>query len=454
MNSVNVLIVSRETIKPSSPTPQNLKCFKLSLLDQLAPAAYVPMILYYAPTADSIVKNQERINLLKKSLSQTLTKFYPLAGRVKQNLFIECNDQGIDFIEAKLNCSLSDILRRPEAHILDRFLPQEYHFHVSSSSTKCSQMGIQVNSFSCGGMAIGTSISHKLVDGITFTSFINTWAAMARGSNDNLLSPIFVGPHIFPPKDIYGLLPVLDIPKAKNTTKRFVFDLSKIGLLRERLFGNGNSSVNNKNNNNNNNLPSRVEIVSALIWKCAIDASRTKKPSFSTQTVNLRARMDPPLPESAAGNLLWLAIAPAPSDGSSKIEIQDLVYQVRNALKKFDTDYVKKLQGENGSLVLEETLKQITELALKHVDIYRFTSLRKFQLYEGDFGWGKPVWISSAGLTFKNVVVLIESRAGDRVEAWVTLDQQEMAVFECNQEILSFDSPTHNSSFLLLNSNL
>lgn len=447
MNPVNVSIISRDIIKPSSPTPQALKCFKLSLLDQLAPAAFVPMIMYFAPTADSNLKNQERIDLLKKSLSQTLTLFYPLAGRLKENLFIECNDEGVDFVEARVNCPLLDILRRPEADDLDQFLPKEYHVPELASSLE-SQVAVQINIFSCGGMAIGTCISHKLVDGITHTSLINLWASMARGS-DKYLSPIFVGSHLFPPRDLSGLLPALDVPKSKTITKRFVFDLSKVAAFRERVFGNSSAR----------NLPSRVEIVSALIWKYAVEASRakssgsSKNQSFLTQTVNLRGRMDPPLPENTAGNLLWLAITPAPSD-SREMKMHELVYQIRNAFKKFDRDSVKKMQGANGFLELGKTLKQIGELVLKDVNIYRFTSLRKFKLHEADFGWGKPVWVSSAGLTFKNVVVLIESSAGDRVDAWVTLEEQEMAIFQRNQELLSFDSPSQSASRLLLNSRI
>ncbi|EEF51846.1 stemmadenine O-acetyltransferase [Ricinus communis] len=445
MNSVNVLVTSRETIKPSSPTPQTLKCFKLSLLDQLSPAAYVPMIIYYASNSElDEVKNQERLDLLKKSLSRTLTQFYPLAGRVKENLFIECNDQGVDFFEARVNCPLSEILRRPEADVLNQFLPHEYH--VPAASSMEFQVAIQVNTFTCGGIAIGTSISHKLVDGITFTCFMNNWASIARGSDEHS-PPVFVGPHFFPPKDLSGLFPVLDIPQAKNITKRFLFDLSKVASLRERVFGGSGS-----------NAPSRVEIVSALIWKYAMDASSrakpssgcNKSPSFLTQTVNLRARMNPPLPDSAAGNFIWLIIAPAPSD-FKKIELHELVYQVQNSFKNFNSEFVKKIQGEAGLLVLGETLDQIGELVSRNVDIYRFTSLRKFQLYEADFGWGVPAWVSSAGLAFKNVVVLIETRDADRIEAWITLEEEVMAIFEHNQELLSFDSTTQSS---FLNSNL
>lgn len=113
MDRVKVDIKARETIKPSSPTPQNLKIFSLSLLDQIAPPVYVPRILYYANNGTKPnLKTQERINLLKESLSQALTRIYPLAGRVKENLFIECNDEGADFLEAEVNSTLDEILRQ------------------------------------------------------------------------------------------------------------------------------------------------------------------------------------------------------------------------------------------------------------------------------------------------------------------------------------------------------
>lgn len=40
-------IISKEVIKPSSPTPHHLKTHKLSLLDQLAPDIYLPIVLFY-----------------------------------------------------------------------------------------------------------------------------------------------------------------------------------------------------------------------------------------------------------------------------------------------------------------------------------------------------------------------------------------------------------------------
>lgn len=159
---MKVEIKGRETIKPSSPTPQNLKIFNLSLLDQIAPPIYVPRIFYYANNGNcqaNDLKTQERIKLLKESLSQALTRIYPLSGRVKDNLFIECNDEGADFLEAQVNSSLEEILSQPEVDVLDQLLPRDYH----CNNLEPLQLAVQVNIFSCEGMAIGMLIRIFLI---------------------------------------------------------------------------------------------------------------------------------------------------------------------------------------------------------------------------------------------------------------------------------------------------
>lgn len=99
-----------------------------------------------------------------------------------------------------------------------------------------------------------------------------------------------------------------------------------------------------------------------------MDASRPRSCSFVssvlTQTVNLRARFDPPLSESCAGNLLWLAMAP----GSDQIGLHDLVKEIRKSIKKFDREHVGKMQGESGFPPIFESLKQIVELVSANVD--------------------------------------------------------------------------------------
>ncbi|KAI3925844.1 hypothetical protein MKW92_019325, partial [Papaver armeniacum] len=100
---MKVQVISKEFIKPSTPTPPHLGNFKLSLIDQLLPPVYVPIVVFY-PANDGHESNNNdecsKANMLKKSLSETLTRYYPLAGRIRDNILVECNDEGVDYIEA------------------------------------------------------------------------------------------------------------------------------------------------------------------------------------------------------------------------------------------------------------------------------------------------------------------------------------------------------------------
>ena len=98
------------------------------------------------------------------------------------------------------------------------------------------------------------------------------------------------------------------------------------------------------------------------------------------------------------------------------------------------------MQCEDGSTVVWESFKKRGEIYSKHKDIYRFTSLHHFPFYEADFGWGKPVWISSAAMDVKNATVLMDTSTGDGIEAWVTLDEQDVPAFESNRELVKYAS--------------
>jgi shikimate O-hydroxycinnamoyltransferase len=59
---------------------------------------------------------------------------------------------------------------------------------------------------------------------------------------------------------------------------------------------------------------------------------------------------------------------------------------------------------------------------------------------------GKPIWVSSVGSSghsedvFSNVVVLMDTRSGDGIEAWVLLDKEDMVVLGQDKELLAFAS--------------
>ena len=56
-------------------------------------------------------------------------------------------------------------------------------------------MAVQLNHFSCGGIALAASLSHCIADALTLVSFLSYWANLCRDPDNEeklvLLSPTF-----------------------------------------------------------------------------------------------------------------------------------------------------------------------------------------------------------------------------------------------------------------------
>lgn len=123
---MKIEVIKKETIKPSSPTPNHLRKLKLSLLDQFGPVYLSPILFFFPRTQFLNSDSSERSRILKQSLSVSLNHFYPLAGRINQDNFsIDCNDEGVEFVEARINCPLSKILADPDPRALKKLIPPE-----------------------------------------------------------------------------------------------------------------------------------------------------------------------------------------------------------------------------------------------------------------------------------------------------------------------------------------
>jgi shikimate O-hydroxycinnamoyltransferase len=160
--------------------------------------------------------------------------------------------------------------------------------------------------FTCGGIAIGLCISQKILDGAALSTFLKAWSGRARGSSEAICTPNFDAASLFPASDnlwlrdssmvMWGSL----FRKGKSLTRRLVFHASAIATLKAQATS---SCVKH---------PTRLEVVSAFIWKHAMAASTRENcgfqtTSFLTHLVNLRRRMTSRLPEYSIGNLLWIA---------------------------------------------------------------------------------------------------------------------------------------------------
>ncbi|KAM3709313.1 hypothetical protein ACB098_02G164000 [Castanea mollissima] len=429
---MNVEIISKEIIKPSSPTPHHLRNFKLSFLDQIAPPTYIPVIFFYQCKQYMDVDHYERSSSLKKSLAETLTHFYPLAGTlINEDFSINCNDEGVDYVQARVPCMLSQVVEKDNGQALIQLLPFEPYRSCSDQFGKEVLLAVQYNIFDCGGVAISFCVSHKVADGISAINFITAWAGMSRGASE-IISPSFDAAIHFPPRDISGFTLSTAIAKEKIVTRRFVFDKSSIAALRKEAslaFGPEDKG------------PSRVEAISAFICRRFIAIAQSKpgnkaKLFAGLHAVNLRERMAPHLPVNSFGNLVTVALSQV------KIEKDDCLWenQLRNAIREINVDYVKKLQDGVEYLNFMNNGKK--QLANGETVFCNFTSWCRFPVYEIDFGMGKPTWVCSPSRPYKNVVVMMSSKDGYGIETWVSMNEEDMAMFEHDPELLSFVSST------------
>ncbi|KAL5578181.1 hypothetical protein UlMin_019880 [Ulmus minor] len=427
---IKVEVIRKEPVKPSTPTPNHLRSYKFSLLDQILPVYNTPVVLFFSSsnpsTDDPHTIASQTSQLLRNSLSQTLTKFPQFAGRIRENLSVECNDEGADFIEARINIPLSKILKKPDPETIKLLIPK-------SNATKyevaaACMLVVQANFFECGGIAIGVCLSHKLADASTISTFINYWAETTSESGNKFEISQFDSSSLFPPHDsLASRQSPMEVEESAVT--RLVFDASRIAALKSKV---GSAIVKN---------PTRVEAVMALIWKCAMEAKRSSSgrdhhcSSVMYGSVNIRKRLVPNLPENSIGNHAWIyAVKIEPEN---EIELQGLVSLHRKAIAEFTESCEERLTWE---AICRHTSEMNDFIKSGDIDIFIGTSWCRFPYYEVNFGWGKPLWVCKATIATKNLVALTDTRDGDGIEAWLALSAEEMTFFERNQELLAFAS--------------
>ena len=133
--------------------------------------------------------------------------------------------------------------------------------------------------------------------------------------------------------------------------------------------------------------PTRVEVVAALIYRCAVTTSKVSSGSLKTsvlrQIVNLRKKIVPPLPEKSFGNILWTYGIHTKRE--SEIEFHALVSQLKAGLAHFCDTYGKNFTGQELiQLMFKEEAKSAHSNDNHHVNMYRCTSWCRSSLNQTD----------------------------------------------------------------------
>ncbi|KAI4389632.1 hypothetical protein MLD38_001838 [Melastoma candidum] len=453
---MEVEIVSKEFVKPSSLSSLHPKTHHLNILDHFFPPIYVPIVLFYGPPHESREASGEpgdskRVSeILKRSLSETLDHFYTFAGRMSddcRSIDCECvgEDVGLVFYEAKANFKLSEYLANPDYTLINRLIPPA----KQPAQSKSPAAIFQLTRFACGGFSICAYSVHAITDGVSISVLLKHWAATAARMVANeeevpkdIPMPSFEAASQFPciaeyPKE--ASMHFLFAPffrEGKCGCRRFVFDSEAIAQLKARVEAEAESKIERL---------SRIEVVSAVICKSFAKA-RGNKSIWASHLVDLRKRAVPPLPDNSIGNFIWQASIVFKEEGKEEGMLASLVTRFREAMAKINGDFIKGLQGEDAATKLQHAVKEIrSTYEVDRTENLGLTSWSGLGIYEVDFGWGKPAWITPAGPEepgnrFLSVTILVDTADQKGVEAWVKVGEEELQAMENDEDLRRYAS--------------
>nr|GME04871.1 vinorine synthase-like [Ipomoea batatas] len=437
--ALKVEVYQKEKVRPSSPTPQTLRYHKLSLLDVLAGPFYGPHVFFYPSGAGPRRHNYDE---LKESLSKTLSILYPLAGRLLEDgSTIECNDEGADFVRANVtNYNLGEFLRHPKLEDLRQLLPLDPY--PEAIDPAMPMVAVQVNRFRCGGTAVGFCTWHGVVDGIGMATLYNTMAAINRGEGVAGGGLVVDAAAIFSPGNstiFQAMRAVMSGPMKKKlgkyASKRYIFSKQDIERIRNQY-----------SQSEHRRRPSRVVALSAFVWAAVIRATLVANPTLKTHLlthyVNLRNKLNPPLPSQCLGNILqgtdsvWEV---AGGRAGEQVAGRSLVGRVVEAMDKVTTDYMREMHTEGAFLrsILARRSK-IINYNKGETKVLSISSLCKIPIFEVDFGWGKPIW-NGLPQTLLDLVLFVDNEDGG-IEVWIGLEHEVMCNLDKDAEFRAFVS--------------
>ncbi|KAL9242751.1 hypothetical protein vseg_016720 [Gypsophila vaccaria] len=454
--NIEVTLVSSQIVKPSCPTPPNKQSLVLSFLDQSFPAVILPALVVYTNSAPV-----DTVTTLITSLSETLTTFYPLAGRCETLDNVSCNDQGVPFRVTQVDRRLIDVVNSPRKFdLFGKFLPPVDLFSAGSRPVSdFPPLSFQINVFECGGIVIGCYFFHKLLDACSLVSFFNYWAAVASGRYSDLVHPNFTAiATAFPPPpkvvevervspaegggDNGGNAGLAALWQALKSIKvvgnNFIFTRPVIAKLKSLA---ASDTLPN---------PTGFEAVAGFVWQHVVSASKAKTedddsappppPTILSFSANIRTRTNPPLPKESMGNL----IVDVHACSENCFELTNYATEIHNAIQTV-AEKVKRMEGEDGAKAFQAEREAGHKGYVKdnNATKYNLSSWCKLGFDGVDFGFGKPSKVIPVGMMhpfLRNTMGFLDysDSNGDGIEVWLFLDDKEMQNLESNAEFRAF----------------
>ncbi|KAL3531718.1 hypothetical protein ACH5RR_005239 [Cinchona calisaya] len=466
MPTSSVHIISKCTVYPDSKS--TLKSLKLSVSDlPMLSCQYIQKgVLLSQPPLDT----PSLLSVLELSLSKTLSHFPALAGRLHTDsdghVHILCNDSGVDFVYAKaLYLSLATLLPS-HLHDIPPCFRKFFQFDntLSYAGHHKPLVAVQVTELN-GGVFIGCTINHAVVDGTSFWNFFNTFAEVCKGAKMISKYPNFCRETVFNSPE------VLQFPdggpsvtfSGDEPLREKIFHFSREAILRLKFRANQKKgrickeswmAVNGEKGGKTNGKITAVigvgvggkptaeissfQSLSAQLWRSVTRARNLdgRKTTTFRMAVNCRHRLEPRLDPLYFGN----AIQSIPTVASVKELLSEDLWWGANLLHQnvvaHDDRTVRR------SIKDWENNPRLFPLGNFDGAMITMGSSPRFPMYDNDFGWGRPIAVRSGRANkFDGKISAFPGREGiGSVDLEVVLAPDTMGALEKDMEFMQYVS--------------